>query len=71
MRIMEDKKHLIGDLELSPKFVVVKLGIVDGQPSVLVDSFLSRSLALRNTIVGKSTRVGADYEKMMINELWI
>ncbi len=30
-------------------------------------SVLSRSLALRNTVLGKSTRVGADYEKVMIN----
>jgi hypothetical protein len=28
---------------------------------------LSRSLALRNTVLGKSTRVGADYEEVMIN----
>jgi hypothetical protein len=27
----------------------------------------SRSLALRNTVLGKSSRVGADYEKVMIN----
>ena len=39
LQIMKDKKHLIGKLELSPKFVVVNLGIVDGQPLVLVDSY--------------------------------
>ncbi len=34
-------------------------------------SVLSRSLVLMNTVLGKSMRVGADYEKMMINELSI
>jgi hypothetical protein len=35
----------------------------------LDQSVLSRSLALRNTILEKSTRVGADYENVVINEL--
>jgi hypothetical protein len=30
-------------------------------------SVLSRLLALRNTVLGKSTRVGADYQNMMVN----
>ncbi len=30
-------------------------------------SVLSRLLALRNTVLGKSTRVGADYQKMTVN----
>jgi hypothetical protein len=39
LQIMEDKKHLISKLELLPKFVIVKLGILDGQPLVLIDSY--------------------------------
>ncbi len=34
-------------------------------------SVLSHSLALRNTVLWKSTRVGADYEKVMISKLLI
>jgi hypothetical protein len=34
-------------------------------------SVLSHSLALRNTVLEKSSRVGADYEKVMTNKLWI
>ncbi len=30
-------------------------------------SFLSRLLALRNTVLGKSTRVGADYQNATVN----
>jgi hypothetical protein len=30
-------------------------------------SVLSRLLALRNTVLGKPTRVGADYQKVMVN----
>jgi hypothetical protein len=30
-------------------------------------SVLSRLLALRNTVLGKSTRVGADYQKVTVN----
>jgi hypothetical protein len=30
-------------------------------------SVLSRLLALRNTVLGKSTRVGADYQNVIVN----
>jgi hypothetical protein len=34
-------------------------------------SVLSRLLALRNTVLGKFTRVGADYENVRVNYFWI
>ncbi len=37
--ICDNKKHCIGKKELNPKNVIVKLEIVDGDPSVLQDHF--------------------------------
>jgi hypothetical protein len=45
-------------------------GNVDGKGDSNNDGIvnvLSRLLALRNTVVGKSTRVGAEYENVMVN----
>jgi hypothetical protein len=35
------------------------------------ESVLSCLLVLRNTDLGKSMRVGADYQNVTVNELWI
>jgi hypothetical protein len=37
--ICDNKNHCLGKKELNPKSVIVKLGIVDGDPSVLQDHF--------------------------------
>jgi hypothetical protein len=51
--------HQKQDLQQTPMLLKIR---VDFDQSVL-----SRSLALRNTVLGKSTRVGADYKKVMMN----
>jgi hypothetical protein len=39
LSIMHKKRKLIGKSELSPHHVVIKLGVVEGIPSVLIDSY--------------------------------
>jgi hypothetical protein len=37
--ISDENKNRIGKTDLTPKRVIVKLGIVDGEPSVLFDKY--------------------------------
>ncbi len=37
--ICDNKKHCVGKKKLNPKNVIMKLGMVDGDPSVLQDHF--------------------------------
>jgi hypothetical protein len=37
--ISDKNKNLIGKTDLTPKSVIVKLGIINGEPSVLLDNY--------------------------------